>query len=132
MCAGFRASVYACPSDFQKRSEMLTGVSTRLEDLNMVLNQTRDHRERVLVNVAKELQNWSIMVSKMKAIYHTLNFFNMDVTNKCLIGECWVPTKDLPIVQKTLSDLSVSRLLLPNCHNFVASRQLPVVRSRRF
>ncbi|XP_063909644.1 V-type proton ATPase 116 kDa subunit a1-like [Zophobas morio] len=108
VCAGFRASVYACPSDFQKRSEMLTGVSTRLEDLNMVLNQTRDHRERVLVNVAKELQNWSIMVSKMKAIYHTLNFFNMDVTNKCLIGECWVPTKDLPIVQKTLSDLSAT------------------------
>lgn len=73
-----------------------------------VLNQTRDHRQRVLVSVAKELASWSIMVRKMKAIYHTLNLFNMDVTKKCLIGECWVPTADLPNVQKALADGSVS------------------------
>ncbi|XP_013138726.1 PREDICTED: V-type proton ATPase 116 kDa subunit a isoform 1-like [Papilio polytes] len=70
----------------------------------VVLNQTRDHRQRVLVSVAKELASWSIMVRKMKAIYHTLNLFNMDVTKKCLIGECWVPTADLPNVQKALAD----------------------------
>lgn len=108
VCAGFHASLYTCPSNFQERSEMLKGVCTRLEDLNLVLNQTQDHRQRVLVSVAKELQNWSVMVSKMKAIYHTLNFFNMDVTKKCLIGECWVSNKDIPIVQKALSDGSVS------------------------
>jgi V-type H+-transporting ATPase subunit a len=104
VCAGFHASLYACPSSLQERNEMLKGVCTRLEDLNLVLNQTQDHRQRVLVSVAKELQNWSVMVSKMKAIYHTLNFFNMDVTKKCLIGECWVSSKDIPVVQKGLSD----------------------------
>lgn len=31
---------------------MLQGVKTRLEDLRMVLNQTEDHRQRVLVSVA--------------------------------------------------------------------------------
>lgn len=40
----------------------------------------------------------------MKAIYHTLNLFNMDVTKKCLIGECWVPVNDLPVVRKSLTD----------------------------
>nr|CAH7739777.1 unnamed protein product [Callosobruchus chinensis] len=104
VCAGFHASLYPCPSTLPERNDMLKGVRTRLEDLNMVLNQTRDHRQRVLVSVAKELQNWSIMVSKMKAIYHTLNFFNMDVTKKCLIGECWVPSNDIPVVQKALAD----------------------------
>ncbi|XP_056635764.1 V-type proton ATPase 116 kDa subunit a 1 isoform X1 [Diorhabda sublineata] len=104
VCAGFHASLYPCPSTLAERNDMLQGVRTRLEDLNLVLNQTRDHRQRVLVSVAKELQNWSVMVCKMKAIYHTLNFFNMDVTKKCLIGECWVPSNDINTVQKALAD----------------------------
>lgn len=73
-----------------------------------VLNQTQDHRQRVLHNVAKELPNWSIMVRKMKAIYHTMNLFNMDVSKKCLIGECWVPIADLGTVQNCLTEGSVS------------------------
>ncbi|KAI5637398.1 hypothetical protein NE865_09829 [Phthorimaea operculella] len=96
VCTGFHASLYPCPPSNTERQDMVKGVRTRLEDLNMVLNQTRDHRQRVLASVAKELASWSIMVRKMKAIYHTLNLFNMDVTKKCLIGECWVPTADLP------------------------------------
>ncbi|CAH2105377.1 unnamed protein product [Euphydryas editha] len=104
VCSGFHASLYPCPPSNAERLDMVKGVRTRLEDLNMVLNQTRDHRQRVLVSVAKELGSWSIMVRKMKAIYHTLNLFNMDVTKKCLIGECWVPTADLPNVQKALAD----------------------------
>jgi V-type H+-transporting ATPase subunit a len=54
--------------------------------------------------VAKELQNWMVMVRKMKAIYHTLNMFNLDVTKKCLIAECWVPVRDLAAVTKALAD----------------------------
>ncbi|KPJ18978.1 V-type proton ATPase 116 kDa subunit a isoform 1 [Papilio machaon] len=104
VCTGFHASLYPCPPSNTERQDMVKGVRTRLEDLNMVLNQTRDHRQRVLASVAKELASWSIMVRKMKAIYHTLNLFNMDVTKKCLIGECWVPTADLPNVQKALAD----------------------------
>lgn len=49
------------------------------------------------------------MVRKMKAIYHTLNLFNMDVTKKCLIGECWVPVHDVPFIRQTLADGGVSK-----------------------
>lgn len=62
----------------------------------------------MLVAVAKQLHTWTVMVRKMKAIYHTMNFFNMDVTKKCLIAECWVPVKDLPFVRKVLADGAVS------------------------
>lgn len=106
VCTGFHASLYTCPSNNSERQNMLKEVRTRIEDLTLVLNQTQDHRQRVLVGVAKELQNWSVMVRKMKAIYHTLNMFNMDVTRKCLIGECWVPRKDMHNVQKALQEES--------------------------
>lgn len=126
VCAGFHASMYPCPSTIQERDEMLNGVKLRLKDLEMVLNQTQDHRQRVLVSVAKELQNWSIMVSKMKAIYHTLNFFNVDVTKKCLIGECWVATKDIGIVQKALVDGSTaSGSSIPSFMNIIDTMENP-------
>ena len=105
---------------------MLKGVLVRLEDLNMVLNQTQDHRQRVLVSVSKELPNWSVMVKKMKAIYHTLNLFNMDVTKKCLIGECWVPSADIPIVQKALSDGSAAvGSTIPSFLNVISTEEVP-------
>lgn len=62
----------------------------------------------MLVSVAKELHNWMVMVRKMKAIYHTLNMFNLDVTKKCLIAECWVPVQDLAGVRTALADGGVS------------------------
>jgi len=82
VCTGFHASLYPCPSSHNEREEMVRNVRTRLEDLKLVLSQTEDHRSRVLATVSKNLPSWSIMVKKMKAIYHTLNLFNMDVTKK--------------------------------------------------
>ncbi|CAK1545878.1 unnamed protein product [Leptosia nina] len=135
VCTGFHASLYPCPPSNTERQDMVKGVRTRLEDLNMVLNQTRDHRQRVLVSVAKELQSWAIMVRKMKAIYHTLNLFNMDVTQKCLIGECWVPTADLPNVQKALADGSnACGSSIPSFLNCIETDEVPPTfnRTNRF
>jgi V-type H+-transporting ATPase subunit a len=124
VCTGFHASLYPCPSATEEREEMLKGVLTRLEDLNMVLNQTQDHRSRVLHNVAKEIPRWAIMVKKMKAIYHTMNLFNMDVTKKCLIGECWAPVQDLHKVQKALSDGSAAvGSAIPSFLNVIETRE---------
>lgn len=36
VCAGFHASLYPCPNINAERLEMLKGVRTRLEDLNLV------------------------------------------------------------------------------------------------
>lgn len=67
-----------------------------------MLNQTQDHRHRVLVAAAKNLKTWFTKVRKIKAIYHTLNLFNLDVTQKCLIAECWVPMADLESIHHAL------------------------------
>ncbi|KAF3426302.1 hypothetical protein E2986_13346 [Frieseomelitta varia] len=97
-----------------------------LEDPATVLNQTQDHRQRVLHNVAKELPNWIIMVRKMKAIYHTMNLFNMDVTKKCLIGECWVPIADLTIVRDCLNEGSrLCGSTIPSFLNVIHTNENP-------
>lgn len=62
VCAGYHASLYPCPSTPEERQDMLKGVRTRLEDLKMVLSQTQDHRQRVLITVSKELPSWIVMV----------------------------------------------------------------------
>lgn len=103
ICEGFRATLYPCPESPSDRREMAMGVMTRIEDLNTVLGQTQDHRHRVLLAAAKNLKNWFIKVRKIKAIYQTLNLFNLDVTKKCLIAECWVPILDIESIRVALS-----------------------------
>merc|ERR1719167_1081731 len=102
ICEGFRATLYPCPDQAADRREMAVGVMQRLEALNPVLGQTNDHRHRVLVAAAKNIKVWFIKVRKIKAIYHTLNMFNLDVTQKCLIAECWIPRLDMEAIQLAL------------------------------
>lgn len=102
ICEGFRATLYPCPETPTDRREMSIGVMTRIEDLNTVLGQTQDHRHRVLVAAAKNIKNWFVKVRKIKAIYHALNLFNLDVTQKCLIAECWCAVSDLEKIQMAL------------------------------
>ncbi|KAK7080088.1 Unc-32p [Halocaridina rubra] len=102
ICEGCRATMYPCPESHAERTEMAQGVKGRLDDLRTVLSQTTDHRRRVLEAAAKHMRTWFIKVRKIKAIYHTLNMLNLDVTNKCLIAECWIPTNDLGLIQNAL------------------------------
>ncbi|CDW53458.1 protein UNC 32, a [Trichuris trichiura] len=96
---------------FRATLEMAIGVMTRIEDLKTVLGQTQDHRHRVLVAAAKNIRIWFTKVRKIKAIYHTLNLFNLDVTQKCLIAECWCPVSDLDKIQLEESGSSVPSIL---------------------
>merc|ERR1719237_1226173 len=102
ICEGFRATLYPCPDQAADRREMAVGVMQRLEDLNTVLGQTNDHRHRVLVAAAKNIKIWFVKVWKIKAIYHTLNAFNLDTSQKCLIAECWIPRLDMEAIQLAL------------------------------
>ncbi|TDG47003.1 hypothetical protein AWZ03_006584 [Drosophila navojoa] len=126
VCVGYHAEVYPCPSSAAERAGMIKDVSMRIEDLKMVINQSADHRSRVLSSAANHLARWTIMVKKMKAIYHTLNYFNPDVTGKCLIGEGWVPVRDLPTVQQALSrGAKISESTIPAFMNVISTNEQP-------
>uniref|UniRef100_A0A8C6LVY4 V-type proton ATPase subunit a n=1 Tax=Nothobranchius furzeri TaxID=105023 RepID=A0A8C6LVY4_NOTFU len=126
ICEGFRASLYPCPETPQERKEMLAGVNSRIEDLQMVLNQTEDHRQRVLQAASKTMRVWFIKVRKMKAIYHTLNLCNIDVTQKCLIAEVWCPVSDLDSIQFALRrGTERSGSTVPSILNRMQTKQTP-------
>ncbi|XP_055947177.1 V-type proton ATPase 116 kDa subunit a 1-like isoform X1 [Argiope bruennichi] len=126
ICDGFHATLYPCPESYEERDKMLTGVKTRLEDLNQVLNQTQDHRHRLLVNAAKSIKVWLIKVRKVKAIYHTMNLFNQDVTKECLIAECWCSDKRMSEVQQALRDASEqSGSSVPSIVNRMETKESP-------
>ncbi|KAM3859640.1 V-type proton ATPase 116 kDa subunit a isoform 3-T3 [Diretmus argenteus] len=126
ICEGFRASLYPCPETPQERKEMLAGVNTRIDDLQMVLNQTEDHRQRVLQAASKTMRVWFIKVRKMKAIYHTLNLCNIDVTQKCLIAEVWCPISDLDSIQFALRrGTERSGSTVPSILNRMQTKQTP-------
>ncbi|GFS19935.1 V-type proton ATPase subunit a, partial [Elysia marginata] len=131
ICEGYRATLYPCPETQAERREMAIGVMTRIEDLNTVLGQTQDHRHRVLVAAAKNIKVWSIKVRKIKAIYHTLNMFNLDVTQKCLIAECWCPVADLDRIQQALrSGTERSGSSVPSIINRMQTRMVPPTYNR--
>uniref|UniRef100_A0A674MRN7 V-type proton ATPase subunit a n=1 Tax=Takifugu rubripes TaxID=31033 RepID=A0A674MRN7_TAKRU len=125
ICEGFRASLYPCPETPQERKEMLAGVNSRIDDLQMVLNQTEDHRQRVLQAASKTMRVWFIKVRKMKAIYHTLNLCNIDVTQKCLIAEVWCPVSDLDSIQFALRRGTRSGSTVPSILNRMQTKQTP-------
>ncbi|BFZ06435.1 hypothetical protein BsWGS_09473 [Bradybaena similaris] len=131
ICEGYRATLYPCPETQAERREMAIGVMTRIEDLNTVLSQTQDHRHRVLVAAAKNIKVWFIKVRKIKAIYHTLNMFNLDVTQKCLIAECWCPVTDLDRIQQALRrGTERSGSSVPSIINRMVTRMVPPTYNR--
>uniref|UniRef100_A0A1I8APV2 V-type proton ATPase subunit a n=1 Tax=Steinernema glaseri TaxID=37863 RepID=A0A1I8APV2_9BILA len=102
ICDGFRARICPCPERATERAELLISVAGRLEDMKNVILKTQDMHFKKLMEASQNHKEWSIQVLKLKAIFHTLNFFNVDVTQKCLIGECWIPHADVHRVQEAL------------------------------
>lgn len=131
ICEGFRASLYPCPETPLDRREMIGGVVSRIEDLNTVLAQTTDHRHRVLVAAAKNIKNWFVKVTKIKAIYVNLNMFNLDVTQKCLIAECWCAVSDMDKIHMALKrGTERSGSSVPSILNRMDTKEVPPTYNR--
>jgi len=73
-----------------------------------VLLYSQNQLNTLLQNAASNINMWLCKVRKMKAIYHHLNMFHIDVDRRCFVGEFWVPTKFIPEVNDTIISSAVS------------------------
>uniref|UniRef100_A0A1I7T9E3 V-type proton ATPase subunit a n=1 Tax=Caenorhabditis tropicalis TaxID=1561998 RepID=A0A1I7T9E3_9PELO len=102
ICSGFQAKCYSIPEGLEERELLLNNIKLQANDMKAVIEKTLDYRAKCIHTAAGSLRKWGIMLLKLKSIFHTLNMFSVDVTQKCLIAECWVPEADIVQVKNSL------------------------------
>ena len=96
------------PLDNENRAAQLAECNTRIQDITSVLQNTTTTLQAELHLIAQNLSEWSVIVKKEKAIYHTMNLFEYDPARKCLIAEGWLSRNDFPRVQTCLRNVTDS------------------------
>jgi len=102
ICESFSANLYPCPETSQERKSLREQVTTRLNDLKMLLEKGSTQKSQTLGMIAVSLNSWIHKVKQEKGIYHTMNKFNYDLGRKCLIAEGWVPKESTEDVIRCL------------------------------
>ena len=126
ICESYGAHLYPCPETPQERSELLSKLSTRLEELADVIDKSNQLRLKVLRTILIKWDIWKAKVTKEKAIYHTMNMFNYDIGRRCLIAEGWCPVSSTDQVQEALKTANkVSGSSVPSILNVVRSADEP-------
>uniref|UniRef100_A0AC35TP80 V-type proton ATPase subunit a n=1 Tax=Rhabditophanes sp. KR3021 TaxID=114890 RepID=A0AC35TP80_9BILA len=103
VCDAFHSHTIECPDSPYDRRVALGQLEVRLADLRTVITKTLEYKNRILFGTSHQIKRWEIELLKMKSIYNILNFFNVDVTHKCFIGEAWIPTNEIENVKHALS-----------------------------
>ncbi|CAG8440655.1 13588_t:CDS:10 [Ambispora gerdemannii] len=96
------ATLYQVDDNADQRRADLSEVTTKIDDLNLVLQNTNNARRQELQKIAENLSAWITIIKKEKTVFHTMNLFNYDVNRKCLIAEGWCPSNDLNQIQQAL------------------------------
>lgn len=71
------------------------------------------------------MKRWLIEAKKMKAIYHTLNKFEVDASESFLVAECWIPLSNMEILNELLVNESVCKT---NPKYFVFNHELNIIK----
>eukprot|EP00824_Muranothrix_gubernata_P004623 TRINITY_DN1589_c0_g1_i2.p1 TRINITY_DN1589_c0_g1~~TRINITY_DN1589_c0_g1_i2.p1 ORF type:complete len:839 (-),score=190.25 TRINITY_DN1589_c0_g1_i2:61-2469(-) len=126
ICETFGANRYPFPESQAEHMSMMQRVEQQLADLTKVIERTEEHHEEELRRVAASWNQWRTRVRKEKAIYHTMNMFNYDITKKCLIAEGWCPSVSIDDVQRALRLGTLrSGAQVPTIFNVIHTRDEP-------
>uniref|UniRef100_A0A7S1TIV0 V-type proton ATPase subunit a n=2 Tax=Compsopogon caeruleus TaxID=31354 RepID=A0A7S1TIV0_9RHOD len=102
ICAAFNASRYPFPEEHHEQVAALASCQARLLDLSRIIETTSQQRANTLSDVAGKLESWKWVVKREKSIYHTLNLFNFDTSNKLFYAEGWCPVDAIGDIRQAL------------------------------
>jgi len=124
LCESVGATVYPVSENAEQREEEAIEVLARIEDLDQVLNNTRETRMNKLREIAQNVDAWGTVIRKEKAIYHVMNLLRTDKNS--MIAEGWVPTNKIPEIQQCLrSTAEVAGSNVAPIMNEVSYRSVP-------
>lgn len=67
------------------------------------MQQTLEHRRRIILVAAMNTDKWKFQVLKLKSIYHVMNMLQLDEINEFQLAECWVPHSDMHLIREKLN-----------------------------
>ena len=106
ICDAFNATRYPFPENDVQRREAFVGVSDRINELYSVVAAAVSQRRSMLQNVALGLPEWTTLVRREKAIYHTMNKCRLSLTHQALVAEAWCPKSEKPRVLRAVEETS--------------------------
>ncbi|XP_076878624.1 T cell immune regulator 1, ATPase H+ transporting V0 subunit a3b [Brachyhypopomus gauderio] len=104
ICDCFHTQIFPYAESQAEREEVLSGLRSRIEDIQSVMNQTEQYLQQLLMRAVTLLPEWRTRVHKCKAVQLVLNLCSPSVTDKCLIAEAWCPVSQLPALQNALRE----------------------------
>lgn len=87
ICEGFHCVLKPCPETEEYRQNMIDDVSTRIEDMIVIINKTEAQRNELLISASKRLYPCLVTVKRMKGIYYALNSMSLDHSNSFYISK---------------------------------------------
>jgi V-type H+-transporting ATPase subunit a len=102
ICESLDADLYSVHIDSKLRHEQQVQTNEKLVDITNVLENTNVTLVTELRLISSEIDDWMKCIKLEKSVYDIMNKCHYDLNRKCLIGEGWCPTDDLPIIQETL------------------------------
>ena len=62
ICEAFHATLYQCPETAKERQKMRVAVTQRIQDLDIVLQTSKEHSSNQLREIARDLDIWQTKV----------------------------------------------------------------------
>ncbi|VBB25214.1 unnamed protein product [Acanthocheilonema viteae] len=109
MCQCYQMKVYDSKDMINDRVLQVTNLFRRVTEIKSVIEETRKYRNTLLQATAYKVHEWDIKLQKMSAVFETMNMCNVDITQRYLIAECWIPTADIICVRNSLNKTSTEK-----------------------